>query len=57
MELIPQLILRNAPASIPAYARQMGWVVGDPAAVLVVEFRGEPTRRRCERRFAVWVMC
>jgi FAD/FMN-containing dehydrogenase/Fe-S oxidoreductase len=39
VELIPQLILRNA-RSIPAYARQMGWVTGDPAAVLVVEFSG-----------------
>ncbi|MFN8433626.1 MAG: FAD-linked oxidase C-terminal domain-containing protein [Anaerolineales bacterium] len=39
VELIPQLILRNA-RSIPAYARQMGWVLGDPAAVLVVEFSG-----------------
>lgn len=40
VELIPQLILRNA-RSIPAYARQMSWVVGDPAAVLVVEFSGD----------------
>ncbi|MBN8581136.1 MAG: FAD-binding protein [Anaerolineae bacterium] len=40
VELIPQLILHNA-RSIPAYARQMGWVVGDPAAVLVVEFSGD----------------
>ncbi|MFT3894744.1 MAG: FAD-linked oxidase C-terminal domain-containing protein [Anaerolineales bacterium] len=40
IELVPQLILRLA-RSIPAYARQMGWVVGDPAAVLVVEFSGD----------------
>ncbi|NOH03005.1 MAG: FAD-binding protein [Chloroflexi bacterium] len=40
VELIPQLILRNA-RSLPAYARQMGWVAGDPAAVLVVEFSGD----------------
>jgi len=40
VELIPQLILHNA-RSLPAYARQMGWVVGDPAAVLVVEFSGD----------------
>ncbi|GAB1470038.1 FAD-binding and (Fe-S)-binding domain-containing protein [Chloroflexota bacterium] len=39
VELIPRLILHNA-RSIPAYARQMGWVAGDPAAVLVVEFSG-----------------
>lgn len=40
IELIPQLILRNA-RSIPHYARQMGWVIGDPAAILVVEFSGD----------------
>jgi len=37
IELIPQMILQLA-RSVPAYARQMGWIVGDPAAVLVVEF-------------------
>ncbi len=40
IELIPQMILRLA-RGIPAYARQMGWVSGDPAAVLVVEFSGD----------------
>ncbi|HZM21105.1 MAG TPA: FAD-binding oxidoreductase, partial [Anaerolineales bacterium] len=40
IELIPQMILRAA-RSIPAYASQMGWVVGDPAALLVVEFSGD----------------
>ena len=48
IELIPQMILRLA-RSVPAYARQMGWVMGDasaglnamPAAVLVVEFSGD----------------
>ncbi|MBI4759826.1 MAG: FAD-binding and (Fe-S)-binding domain-containing protein [Chloroflexota bacterium] len=40
IELIPQMILRLA-RSVPAYARQMGWVAGDPAAVLVVEFAGD----------------
>ncbi|HRQ23760.1 MAG TPA: FAD-binding oxidoreductase, partial [Anaerolineales bacterium] len=39
VELIPRLIFQNA-RGIPAYARQMGWMVGDPAAVLVVEFSG-----------------
>ena len=39
IELIPQMILRLA-CGVPAYARQMSWVVGDPAAVLVVEFSG-----------------
>ena len=40
IELIPRIILKGA-RSIPAYARQMGWVVGDPAALLVVEFSGD----------------
>jgi len=40
IELIPQMILRFA-RSVPAYARQMGWIVGDPVAVLVVEFSGD----------------
>jgi FAD/FMN-containing dehydrogenase/Fe-S oxidoreductase len=39
VELVPQMIIRLA-RSVPAYARQMGWVVGDPAALLVVEFSG-----------------
>jgi FAD/FMN-containing dehydrogenase/Fe-S oxidoreductase len=37
VELIPQMILRLA-RSVPAYARQMDWMSGDPAAILVVEF-------------------
>ena len=40
VELIPRFIIQQA-RSIPAYARQMGWVVGDPAALLVVEFSGD----------------
>ena len=40
VELIPRFIVRQA-RSVPAYARQMGWVIGDPAALLVVEFSGE----------------
>jgi FAD/FMN-containing dehydrogenase/Fe-S oxidoreductase len=39
IELVPQLIMRLA-RGIPSYARQMGWVIGDPAAVMVVEFSG-----------------
>ena len=40
VELVPRMLI-GASRSIPAYARQMGWVVGDPAALLVVEFRGD----------------
>ncbi len=40
VELVPRMIIRLA-RGVPEYARQMGWVVGDPAALLVVEFSGE----------------
>lgn len=40
IELIPRMILRLA-RSVPAYAAQMGWIGGDPAAVLAVEFSGD----------------
>ena len=40
VELVPRMLVRLA-RGIPAYARQMGWVVGDPAALLVVEFSGD----------------
>jgi FAD/FMN-containing dehydrogenase/Fe-S oxidoreductase len=43
IELIPQMIIRLA-RSIPAYARQMGWVAGDPVALLVVEFSGDSSQ-------------
>ena len=36
VELIPQLILQLA-RSVPAYARQMDWLNGAPAAIMVVE--------------------
>ncbi|MBV6397215.1 MAG: hypothetical protein HFACDABA_02823 [Anaerolineales bacterium] len=39
IELIPQMILRLA-RNVPAYARMTRWVVGDPAAMLAVEFSG-----------------
>jgi FAD/FMN-containing dehydrogenase/Fe-S oxidoreductase len=40
IELVPQMIIRLA-RGVPAYARQMGWMTGDSAAVLVVEFSGD----------------
>lgn len=39
VELIPQLLIRLA-KGVPAYAAQVGWVRGDPAALLAVEFSG-----------------
>ncbi len=40
VELIPHMIIQLA-RGVSAYARQMSWIVGDPAAVLVVEFSGD----------------
>jgi FAD/FMN-containing dehydrogenase/Fe-S oxidoreductase len=40
VELIPQALVRLA-REVPAYAAQLTWVRGDPAALLVVEFSGE----------------
>jgi len=40
IELIPQLIIQLA-RGVPAYAHQLGWMVGNPAAVLIVEFSGD----------------
>jgi FAD/FMN-containing dehydrogenase/Fe-S oxidoreductase len=40
VELIPQILIRLA-RGVPAYASQMGWVQGDPAALLAVEFSGD----------------
>jgi FAD/FMN-containing dehydrogenase len=40
VELIPQMLIRLA-HSVPAYASQLGFVQGDPPALLVVEFSGD----------------
>ncbi len=40
VELVPRMIVRLA-RTVPEYARQMGWVIGDPAALLIVEFSGD----------------
>lgn len=40
IELIPRMIIQLA-HGVPAYERQMGWMVGNPAAVLVIEFSGD----------------
>lgn len=40
VELIPQLLIRLA-RDVPAYARQVDFADGDPAALLVVEFAGD----------------
>lgn len=39
VELIPQMLIRLA-RSVPAYAGMLGFVQGDPDAILVVEFSG-----------------
>ncbi len=40
IELIPWLIIQLA-RGVPAYAHQLGWMVGNPAAVLIVEFSAD----------------
>jgi FAD/FMN-containing dehydrogenase/Fe-S oxidoreductase len=40
IELIPQAMIRLA-RSVPAYAPRLGFVQGDPAAILIIEFAGE----------------
>ncbi len=40
VELIPRTIFERA-REIPAYARRMGFLEGNPAAILVIEFAGE----------------
>ncbi len=40
IELIPQSLIHLA-RSVPAYANQLSFVIGDPAALLVVEFSGD----------------
>jgi FAD/FMN-containing dehydrogenase/Fe-S oxidoreductase len=40
IELIPQAMIRLA-RSVPAYAKRLSFVQGDPAAILVIEFAGE----------------
>lgn len=40
VELVPQMLIRLA-RGVPAYASQLGFVQGDPAALLVVEFSGD----------------
>lgn len=40
IELIPRALIERA-RSVPAYAARLGFVPGDPAAILVVEFSGD----------------
>lgn len=40
IELIPQEMIRLA-RSVPAYARRLSFVKGDPEAILIIEFSGE----------------
>ncbi len=44
VELVPQLLIRLA-RGVPAYAAQMDFVEGDPAALLIVEFSGDDPAR------------
>jgi FAD/FMN-containing dehydrogenase/Fe-S oxidoreductase len=51
VELIPRMLIRLA-RRVPGYASQIGWVSGDPAALLVLEFSGESQTGLVERAYA-----
>ena len=51
IELIPQAMVRLA-RSVPAYAKRLGFVRGDPAAILIIEFAGE-TASELEAKLAL----
>src|SRR5690606_35275562 len=40
IELIPRAMI-NLARSVPAYANRLGFVKGDPAAILIIEFAGD----------------
>ena len=48
VEVLPRMLLTRA-REIPAYARKMGFVQGDPAALLVVEYAGESVEQAMSR--------
>jgi FAD/FMN-containing dehydrogenase/Fe-S oxidoreductase len=48
IELVPRLILQAA-RGVVGYANQMGWLQGDPAAILLVEFSGDEPRQLVSR--------
>jgi FAD/FMN-containing dehydrogenase/Fe-S oxidoreductase len=52
IELIPRSIFERARA-IPAYARKMDFLEGDPAAILVVEFSASSAREATQRARAL----
>ncbi len=52
VELLPKMIIRLA-RSVPAYASQLGFVQGDPEALLVVEFSGDDTSLLREKVLAL----
>lgn len=54
VELIPRALINRARA-VPAYAARLGFVQGDPAAILVVEFAGGEAARLREKVQALGV--
>jgi FAD/FMN-containing dehydrogenase/Fe-S oxidoreductase len=48
IELVPQSLIHLA-RSVPSYANQLSFVVGDPAAMLVVEFTGNDSRELSDK--------
>ncbi len=59
IELIPQSLIHLA-RSVPAYANQLSFIEGDPAAILIVEFSGDEAGYLVDRidkvnRLSKWV--
>jgi FAD/FMN-containing dehydrogenase/Fe-S oxidoreductase len=52
IELIPQMLIRLA-KNVPAFASQVDWVRGDPAALIAVEFAGDDPDRLIAQARAV----
>lgn len=50
IELVPQMLIRLA-RGVPSYAAEFGFVRGDPAALLVIEFSGDDKDRLRKRVF------
>lgn len=50
IELIPQAMIRLA-RSVPAYARRLSFVKGDPEAIMIIEFAGD-TQAEAESQLA-----
>lgn len=56
VELIPQSLIHLA-RSVPAYANQLTFVIGDPAALLAVEFSGDDPQKLSDQVIKLNQLC